>query len=126
MSQKTFYNLLTILIALVWVINGLFCKLLNLVPRHQEIVEQILGETYSRPITGLIGVGEIMLGIIILSRVMPRTTALTQILLVGTMNIMEFILVPDLLFWGKFNSLFAIGFILIVYYREFILRKKTT
>lgn len=124
MTQKKIYQILTILIALVWLINGLFCKLLNLVPRHQEIVGQILGETYARPITGLIGIGEIMIGLIVLIRFMPRMTALMQMLLVATMNILEFLLVPDLLLWGKFNTIFALGFIFLVYYHEFVLRKK--
>ena len=112
------------MISLVWLTNGLFCKVLNLVPRHQEIVGQILGETYARPITGLIGIGEIILGLVILSRILPRATALMQIILVATMNVLEFILVPNLLLWGKFNTLFALFFIFLVYYHEFILRKQ--
>jgi len=39
---KTF-SLLKYFIALIWLINGLFCKLLNFVPRHEEIVKRILG-----------------------------------------------------------------------------------
>jgi hypothetical protein len=35
-------KLLTWLIALVWIINGLFCKVLNWAPRHQLIVARIL------------------------------------------------------------------------------------
>ncbi len=124
MPQKKIYKILTFLITIVWLINGLFCKLLNLVPRHQEIVGQILGETYARPITGLIGIGEIIIGLIVLSRFMPRMTALTQILLVAIMNVLEFLLVPNLLLWGKFNTIFALGFILLVYYHEFVLRKQ--
>jgi hypothetical protein len=30
----TGYQLLNYLIAAVWLVNGLFCKVLNLVPRH--------------------------------------------------------------------------------------------
>ena len=124
MTQKKTYKILTIFIALVWFINGLFCKLLNLVPRHQEIVGEILGVTYARPITAMIGVGEIIIGFVVLFRFLPRLTALAQIGLVATMNILEFILVPDLLLWGKLNTLFALGFILLVYYHEFVLRKQ--
>ncbi len=36
-------QILNYLIAAVWIANGLFCKVLNLVPRHQEIVARIIG-----------------------------------------------------------------------------------
>lgn len=123
MSPTVFYRTLTLLIAFVWIANGLFSKVLNLVPRHQEIVASILGDDYARPLTIMIGVGEIILGILILNRFKPKILAILQILLVATMNIMEYLLVPDLLLWGKFNSLFALGFIILVYYHEFILSK---
>jgi hypothetical protein len=35
------------LIAAAWLVNGLFCKVLNFVPRHEEIVRRILGDEYS-------------------------------------------------------------------------------
>ncbi len=38
------------------------------------------------------------------------------------MNIIEFICVPDLLLWGRLNLLFAMLFIWIIYYHEFILK----
>jgi len=41
------YKLLTLLIATVWLANGLFCKLLNLVPRHRLIVARILGAPHA-------------------------------------------------------------------------------
>jgi inner membrane protein involved in colicin E2 resistance len=40
------------------------------------------------------------------------------------MNTLEFILVPDLLLWGKLNSFYALLFIGLVYYTEFVLNKK--
>ena len=40
------------------------------------------------------------------------------------MNALEFILVPDLLLWGKFNSLFALLLIAVIYINEFRLNKK--
>ena len=102
-------------------INGLFCKVLNLVPRHEQIVAQILGAAYSRPLTILIGLSEIAMALWILSRWKPKWNAIVQILVVATMNILEFILVPDLLLWGKANAIFALGFIALVYYKEFVL-----
>ena len=41
----TTHQVLHYLIAAVWLANGLFCKVLNLVPRHQQIVARILGKT---------------------------------------------------------------------------------
>lgn len=47
-------------IILVWFINGLYCKILNAVPRHEAIVARILGEEYARPLTLLIGLAELL------------------------------------------------------------------
>jgi DoxX-like family len=124
MIKTRIYTLLTFCIATVWIANGLFCKVLNLVPRHEQIVAKILGSDYSKPLTILIGFSEIIMAIWILSRYKSKLNAIAQILVVATMNTMEFILVPDLLLWGKFNSLFAFLFILVVYFNEFYLNKK--
>lgn len=126
MNTKKLYKIVTFCIALVWILNGLFCKVLNLVPRHEQIVARILGDDYSRILTILIGLSEILMAIWILSRFKPRLKAITQISIVGLMNTLEFILVPDLLLWGKLNSLFALIFIMIVYFNEFYLNKKIT
>ena len=114
---------LYILIATVWIVNGLYCKILNQVPRHQQIVEHILATDYSRILTIFIGVLEIIMAIWFLSRYKSKLNAFLQILVVGVMNILELLLVPELLLWGKLNFLFAIMFIMVVYYYEFILRK---
>lgn len=122
MSNKK-VSTLTFCIAMVWLINGLFCKTLNLVPRHQQIVARILGDTYAKPLTIAIGLSEIMMAIWILSGYKTRLNAIFQITLVATMNIIEFVFAPDLLLWGKFNAFFALLFILIVYFNEFYLHK---
>ena len=109
-----------ILIASVWFINGLFCKVLNFVPRHEEIVERILGNSYSSLITILIGVLEVIMAFWILSGYKPKLNAIFQIVIVAIMNVLEFVVVPDLLLWGKFNILFALLFIALVYYINFI------
>ncbi len=102
----------------------MFCKVLNLVPRHQQIVASILGDSYARPLTILIGVSEIIMAAWILSRYKSTLNATAQITVISTMNLLEFILVPDLLLWGKFNSFFAILLILVIYINEFHLNKK--
>lgn len=126
MTNNKIHKLLTCCIAAVWIANGLFCKVLNLVPRHQQIVSEILGSEFSRLFTILIGVSEFVMALWILSGFKTKLNAFAQILIVATMNTLEFILVPDLLLWGKFNSLFAFLFILLVYYNEFNLNKKVT
>lgn len=124
MTDRNIHKILTYCIALVWIANGLFCKVLNLVPRHQQIVAEILGNDYSRLLTVLIGVSEIVMAIWILSGYRSKLNAIAQIAVVAVMNTLEFIMVPHLLLWGKFNSVFAFMFILVVYYDEFHLRKK--
>lgn len=111
-------------IATIWLANGLFCKVLNFVPRHQQIVTNILGDEYSRILTILIGVSEIAMAVWVISKFKSRLNAITQIVVVGVMNILEFMLVPDLLLWGKWNAFFAILFIGLVYYNEFFLYPK--
>ena len=118
------YKILTYCIATVWIANGLFCKVLNLVPRHEQIVSRILGDNHSRLLTILIGLSEITMAVWILSAYKTRLNAIAQIAVVATMNALEFILVPDLLLWGKLNSLFAFIFISVVYFNEFYLNKK--
>jgi hypothetical protein len=82
---------LTFLIAGVWLANGLFAKVLNLVPRHTEIVAGILGSEYARPLTIIIAI-------------------------ILTMNTLEGLLVPELLLWGYLNPLFAALFCGLVYW----------
>lgn len=113
------------LIAMVWISNGLFCKVLNLVPRHEQIVGRILGVEFSKPTTILIGVSEIVMVFWFLSNFKSKLNGIVQIGIVAIMNILEFIIVPDLLLWGKFNVLFALCFILLVYFYQFYLNKKT-
>ena len=124
MKNKKSHKALTLLISLVWLVNGLFCKVLNLVPRHEQIVAQILAEDYSRPLTILIGLSEVVMAVWIISKFKSKLNAITQILVVALMNALEFILVPDLLLWGKLNSLFALLLIGLIYSNEFVLNKK--
>jgi len=123
MYHRKLHKILATSIVLVWIINGLFCKVLNLVPRHEQIVAQILSKDYARPLTILIGLSEIVMAIWILSGYKSRLNVLIQIGIVILMNSLEFLLVPDLLLWGKLNAFFAFIFILIVYVNEFYLKK---
>lgn len=117
------HQLLTYFIAAVWLINGLVCKVLNLVPRHQEIVEKILGNSHSRILTILIGLSEIIMAVWVITKKWSRLNAIVQIIVVATMNTLEFFMAPDLLLWGRLNALFAFLFTLVIYYNEFHLNK---
>jgi hypothetical protein len=114
---------LTVAIALVWLVNGLYCKLLHFVPRHQQIVSRILGEDYSHLLTKFIGGLEILMAVWILSRIKPRWCALAQAFTVALMNCIEFLLAPDLLLFGRWNSMVAAFFITVVLLHEFVLQK---
>jgi len=107
------------LVAAVWFANGLFCKVLNLVPRHQAIVARIIGDAHASVLTRIIGVSEMAMAVWVLSGVKPKFNAITQVIVIATMNSLEFILAPDLLLWGRFNALFAFLFILLILYNEF-------
>jgi uncharacterized membrane protein YphA (DoxX/SURF4 family) len=120
----TLHKLLTYSIAAIWLANGLFCKVLNLVPRHQQIIAAILGDKHSRLLTVLIGLSETAMAIWILTGIKSRLNATLQIIIIAVMNGLEFFLVPDLLLWGKYNSAFAFLLIIAVYFNEFYLRKK--
>lgn len=124
MNYKKLHQILTYFIALVWLVNGLICKVLNSVPRHQEIVARILGEEFSRTITILIGISEIIMAIWILSKFKPKVNAITQMVVILTMNFLEFLLAPDLLLWGRLNLVFALLFVGLIYFNSFILSKK--
>ena len=69
-----------------------------------ELTEMVAG---LMPFTGLIGLGEIGIGLWVISGIKPRWCAWTQIALVLTMNSLEAVLAPDLLLWGRANALFA-------------------
>jgi hypothetical protein len=121
---KMIRNILAYCIAAVWLINGLYCKVLNMVPRHEQIVTRILGNQYAEIYTKLIGMAEILMALWIISGIQSRLNAIMQILIIITMNMLEFILVPDLLLWGRLNLLFALFFCALIYWNEFLLHKK--
>lgn len=124
LNNSNQHSAITIFIALVWLANGLICKVLNFVPRHQEIVAAILGNSYSRTFTVLIGSTEIAMAIWIFSSKFSRINAVAQMMVIAVMNILEFVLAPELLLWGKANAAFALLFILLIYYNEFYLHRK--
>lgn len=124
MKRAAIHKILTILISLVWLINGLYAKVLGFVPRHQEIVARILGGEISFIAVKVIGVLEICMFVWVISRKFSRLAAIVQIVIVMTMNILEFIFVPDLLLFGRMNIIIAIVFVSIIYVNEFLIKPK--
>ena len=109
-------------ITFVWLINGLFCKVLNLVPRHQQIVARILGDDHAFLLTKAIGCSEILMAVWVVSSIKSRWCTITQIALVATMNIIEFLLAPDLLLFGRFNIIVAAIFTALLILNEKIVK----
>ncbi|MDO7847730.1 DoxX-like family protein [Hymenobacter sp. M29] len=112
------HRLFTYLIALVWLANGLLCKVLLLVPRHAAIVARILGPAHAPLLTRLIGLGEIGMAVWVLSGIRPRWCAWAQIALILSMNTLEAVLAHDLLLWGRFNAVFAVLFCALIYFHS--------
>jgi hypothetical protein len=112
--------------ALVWLMNGLFCKVLHLVPRHERIVAAILGARYAPELTITIGVLETLMAVWIISGISPRLNAIAQMVVVAAMNLIEFFLVSDLLLFGRWNLMVAGFFIAVIYYWGFVINKKAS
>ena len=117
------YKTLNYLIAAVWLVNGLICKLLNGVPRHRVIVARILGDEHAALLTRGIGFSEVLMAIWVLSGTRSWWCALVQIVLIAVMNSIEFFKARDLLLFGPFNAVLAGVLIAVISYNEFALRQ---
>ncbi|MES2997327.1 MAG: DoxX-like family protein [Verrucomicrobiota bacterium] len=112
-------TLLRIFFGFVWLVNGLWAKLLGGVPRHREIVARILGEEHSLVLTRMIGVVEIGMAVWILSGFRRKWSAIAQISAVLTMNVIEVLLARDLLLFGGWNFPIALVYCGLVAWAEF-------
>ena len=84
-------------VALVWLVFGLVFKLLRAVPRHERIVARILGDRVAPALTRLIGLGEALVGLWMLSGLFLPWCAALQTALIVTMNAIELRRARDLL-----------------------------
>ncbi|APX99390.1 DoxX-like family protein [Lacinutrix venerupis] len=119
MKNKKLNNTITFFIALVWLVNGLYCKILNQVPRHEAIVAKVLNTAHSRALIIIIGVLEVFMAVWILSRYKQKCNAITQIVIILTMNSLELLKASNLLLWHNFNIVFALLFCSLIYYNSF-------
>jgi len=100
-------HIIRLIVASIWFINGIYCKLLMQVPRHRDIVARILGTDHADVITRLIGLSEVFMAIWVLSRIRPGLCTGSQVVIILAMNLLEFTMARDLLLFGPLNLLLA-------------------
>jgi uncharacterized membrane protein YphA (DoxX/SURF4 family) len=83
--------------AAVWFVFGTIFKVLDMVPRHREIVAAILGHEIAPAITTLIGLAETAIGLWMISGFLPRSCAVAQTIAIVSMNALELIYAKSLL-----------------------------
>ncbi len=119
MKATALVALMRCAIALVWLGNGLFAKVLGFVPRHEDIVARILGSSHAHSLTVAIGLTEVVMFAWVLTGWRVRLNAVLQMIVVMAMNVLEFFLARDLLLCGGLNIVFASGFVGVVYWYAF-------
>lgn len=124
MKNALLNKISTIIISLVWLINGLYCKLLNQVPRHEAIVAKVLNTEHSRILIIIIGILEVFMAVWILSRYKQKCNAIIQIVIILTMNCLELLMASNLLLWHNYNIIFALLFCLLIYWNSFYFKLK--
>ncbi|RYY41495.1 MAG: hypothetical protein EOO08_01765 [Chitinophagaceae bacterium] len=117
---------LTLSIGLVWLLNGIWAKLLQGVPRHPAIVARFFGSASAPALTSLIGIGEAIIGIWWLSGFQRKTNALLQIGCIICMNTLEALFAEDLLLWGRWNALWGALLCVAIAFTAFARRTKPT
>ena len=92
---------LTSALAGVWLVHGLYNKLLGGSPRHLAIVQSVPGLDGTTGRHALVAVGFIEVGIAVwmLSRRAPQTCASVQTVVLLSMNVLELIYARHLLLW---------------------------
>jgi hypothetical protein len=101
-------------IALVWVTNGVWCKVLGQVPRHAQIVARVVGGHVAPALTIAIGLAEVVMAAWWWSGRWRAPCVAAQVAVVLTMNVIEQVVAADLLLWGRFNLLWASLFCVVV------------
>jgi uncharacterized membrane protein YphA (DoxX/SURF4 family) len=88
-------------VAGIWLLHGLYNKLLGGSARHLAIVQSVPGlegVTGQRVLT-LVGIGEVAIALWVLSGWRPRVCAATQTAALLSMNVLELTFARDLLLW---------------------------
>jgi uncharacterized membrane protein YphA (DoxX/SURF4 family) len=89
------------IVASVWLIHGLYNKLLGGSARHLAIVQSIpgLGGATGERVLTAVGAGEVAIALWVLSGWRPRWCAATQAVVLLSMNVLELTFARDLLLW---------------------------
>jgi hypothetical protein len=89
------------LVAAVWLVHGLYNKLLGGSARHLAIVQSVpgLGGVTGARVLTAVGAGEIAIALWVLSGWRPRLCAATQTVALLSMNVLELTFARDLLLW---------------------------
>lgn len=85
-----------VLITSVWWVFGFYCKVLNRVPRHRQILERVMGTRWGWLIL-LIGIGEMLIGVWVQTGWERPACAVVQTVIILTMNLLEICFAGDLL-----------------------------
>jgi hypothetical protein len=116
MTETRWQQIFHYLVAAVWLINGVWCKVLNQVPRHESIVKKLIAPVYYREFTIAIGISETLLALWLLSGLYRRFNYMLQIVLIVSMNMIEYIFAKELLLFGHYNLMIAIAFTICLYW----------
>jgi hypothetical protein len=104
-----------LLIAAVWIFHGLYSKLLRAIPRQEAIVAKVLGPRVAPLATTLIGMGEVVLGVWVLSGWAKVPCAGVQTAALVSMNALEILLAKDLLISATGMLLLNAGLLALVW-----------
>ncbi|HEX6732039.1 MAG TPA: DoxX-like family protein [Pyrinomonadaceae bacterium] len=91
------FGALQLATAAVWLLFGMWFKVLGMVPRHRLIAAAILGEAVATPVIMLVGIAEIAIALWIVSGIYPRFCAIVQSIAIVTMNALELSIARELL-----------------------------
>jgi hypothetical protein len=88
-------------VAAVWLLHGLYNKLLGGSARHLAIVQAVpgLGGVTGERVLTAVGIGEVAIALWVLSGWRPRLCAATQTVALLSMNVLELTFARDLLLW---------------------------
>lgn len=111
----TFEGFAQFAIGCVWVFHGLYSKLLNGIPRHQQIVGRVLGSKFAGLATKGIGLCEVLLGVWAFSGWERVGCAVVQTVAIIAMNTLEIFLAGDPLISAVGMVALNAGFLAVVW-----------
>lgn len=106
--------------------HGIYSKLLDGIPRHRLIVARVLGADVAGPVTILIGLGEVLIGLWLMSGKFPRACALFQTGILATMNFLEIRMANDLLISATGMVFLNVILLACVWYIALTTEKRST